>query len=489
MKLKYNLNPLEFIRVLAHFHGRSGGILIFIYISCFLSLSTGCKKGLEIDPPVNSTNAGNIYLDDLTAASAITGIYTRISQLNYQTLELNINTALSSDELTVYVQTEQNLKFYQNQLSANLPSNLTAWKNTYPLIYLCTSAIEGLTASSMLTPAIKQQLLGECTFLRAYLYFTIVNLYGDVPLVVSTDYKVNASLPRTAVSGVYKQIEGDLLAAKLLLTDEYVTNKGNGSSVDRVRVNRSTANALLAKVYLYTKDYLNAERISTEVISKKAIYDTVSVTDVFKKNSKETIWAIQPITLFNTEDARLFIFPVTGPATNTQYYLSDYVVNSFDPIDKRRKNWLGSGTSGAKTYYYPFKYKVNLNNQGSLECTIAFRLAEQYLIRSEARAYLSQFNESIDDINVIRQRAGLPAATGSSLDPILKIIYKERVNELFTEGHRWLDLKRTGNVDAVMSMITPVKGGSWRTEWQWYPVPNTDRLLNDKLIQNLGYEQ
>ncbi len=86
------------------------------------------------------------------------------------------------------------------------------------MIFNCNSAIEGLNASTLITTSVKEQLLGEAKFIRAFYYFYLVNMYGDVPLIINTDYKNNSLLGRSSTGTVYKQIIEDLISAKNLLT-------------------------------------------------------------------------------------------------------------------------------------------------------------------------------------------------------------------------------------------------------------------------------
>jgi hypothetical protein len=456
---------------------------------------TACNKNVIVPPPVNQVSTDNVFLEDFTAAAVLTGIYaalgsgqaaaTRISSLA-------INTGLSADELNLEIQPVTYIDYYQNRLSANNTNDLVLWTTYYPLIYRCNAAIEGLTASSTLTPAVRQQLLGEAKFMRAYFYFNLVNLYGDIPLVLSTNYKTNAVMGRNAVPDVYQQIIKDLKEAKELLNADYVTAKATGISTERVRPNKGTAIALLARSYLYNRNYAEAESETTNLINNKAQYDTVSLVDAFKMNTKETIWAIQPVVAGrNTEYAPLLVLTASGPAGSQPMSLNLGLVNLFEPGDKRKATWTGNVkvTSSGKTYYYPYKYKVNEVNKPVTEYSIVFRVSEQYLIRAEARAYLpGKLADGRDDLNVIRKKAGLSNSTANTPGDLITAIDKERRTELFTEGHRWFDLKRTGKVNEVMSIVTPQKGGIWKSEWQLYPIPNTDRLVNDNLSQNPEYE-
>jgi hypothetical protein len=120
---------------------------------------------------------------------------------------------------------------------------------------------------------------------------------------------------------------------------------------------------------------------------------------------------------------------------------------------------------------------------------MVFRLAEQYLIRAEARAQQGNVSGSQSDLNAIRTRAGLPNTTANDKASLLTAIQHERQVEMFTEwGHRWFDLKRTGTIDAVMSVIAPAKGGgAWNSNKALLPLPLGDLQADQNLTQNPGY--
>jgi hypothetical protein len=139
---------------------------------------------------------------------------------------------------------------------------------------------------------------------------------------------------------------------------------------------------------------------------------------------------------------------------------------------------------GGSDYFYPYKYKRRINTPVD-EYTIVLRLAEQYLIRSEACHKQGKFQEALGDINIIRERAGLLPLELTAEDELYKAIFQERKLELFTEfGHRWFDLKRTGLVHAVLS---PIKGDNWQETDQLFPIPFAEIQLNPELTQNPGY--
>jgi hypothetical protein len=467
-----------------------------IIILPLLAGIVSCKKFIEVDPPVTTVNAENVYRDNSTAAAVTTSVFARMSN-TFSTqgiTSVSLVTDLSADNLTLWE--NGNIFYqpiYQNALN---PNNATFWNGIYQTIYECNAVLEGLSNSTTLTESVKQRLTGEAYFSRAFNYFYLVNLYGDVPLVLSTDYKVNNQIGRTAVATVYQQIIDDLSKAKDLLGDQYLGSDILTPTEDRIRPNRAAALAMLARVQLYIKKYTEAETAATAVINQNTIYATASVPldQVFLKNSLETIWALQPVkTGYNTDEAQIFVLPSGGPnnATN-KFYASSQLMASFDSIDKRLISWFGNITVAGKDYPYVAKYKAK---QGSAltEYTIVLRLAEQYLIRAEARANMGQLSTAIDDIDIIRSRAGLPLIKETNpninKDDLLLAILKERRNELFTEwGHRWFDLRRTEKIDAVMTEVTPTKGGSsWESYKALYPLPNAQLAINNVLKQNPGY--
>jgi hypothetical protein len=402
---------------------------------------------------------------------------------------ISVKSGLSADELELYdASTNQGLiAFYKNALSNQ--SQLTSWESFYKCLHTVNSVLEGLEKSATLTPAVKQQLMGEAKFLRAFIHFYLVNLYGDVPLVTSSDYRVNALSKRTSQTQVYQQIIADLQDAQNLLSENYVGGDAMSSTTERVRPTKWAATALLARAYLYTGDWKGAEAKASVLISNTTLFDIAELNGIFMKNSKEAIWQLQPVNAgWNTEDARVFI--LTGGPNNgfNPVYLSPLILNAFEVGDQRLTAWVGSNIADGNTYFYSNKYKSAAVGSPVTEYLMVLRLAEQYLIRAEARAQQNNISGAQADINTIRQRAGLSNTTAVTKPDLLTAILYERQVELFTEwGHRWLDLKRTGTVDSVMSVVTLQKGGSWATTAQLYPLPATDLELNPNLVQNAGY--
>jgi len=472
-------------------------LLALSVVSAMSLMVTGCKKFVQVPTPITSLNSANVYNSDATAAAVLTGIYTNISSTGVTSGlgATSVYCGLSADEYTLYDPASEPayVPFYVNALTNVNTAGGNFWV-LYQTLYVANSAIEGLTGNNNLTPAVDQQLLGEAKFVRAFCYFYLVNLYGDVPLVIGTDYKSNELLSRTPKAQVYEQIVADLKSAQTLLSDQYLDGTLLNPTSERVRPTKWAAAALLARTYLYTGDWADAQNEASLVISNTAVYSLISLNNVFLKNSSEAIWQLQPVnSRQNTPDGLFFILPASGPSVSRPVHLSNSLIGSFELNDQRLSSWVNSvkTTVGgiATTYYYPYKYKVNTPGAPVTEYEMVLRLGEQYLIRAEAEANNSDTNDAVNDLNVIRKRAGLANYAGATdKSSLLTAILHERQVELFSEwGHRWLDLKRTSVVDVVMPIATPQKGGTWQSSKQLYPLPQADLQDDPNLVQNPGY--
>ena len=476
--------------------------LLLIFFQIFILFISGCRKLVEVDPPITRTTGASVFGSNASAIAVLNGLYSKLSFSAYPATEvssISFWTALSADELTLWsgASNIDAISCYTNSFSSSVSSGAgpNFWSPIYNNIYTCNSVIEGVSASTTLNPNVKKQLLGEAKFVRAFLYFYLINLYGDVPLSMTTDYKVNSSLHRSPMTMVYEQIISDLKESQDILSEKYLDVTLLNETNERTRPNKWSAIALLSRVYLYNRDWVDAEDMAADVINRSGTYNLEALPSVFLANSLEAIWQLQPVTypITNTQDGRLFIIPSGGLSEENPVYLSKYLLNSFESNDQRKNIWIGKYTDTVLNpdidYYYPFKYKINQPNEPVSEYLMMLRVAEQYLIRAEARAEQGKGAEAIDDLNVIRNRAGLDDYNGPlDLDAIKAAIRQERRVELFTEfGHRWMDLKRTGMVDAIMSVVTPEKGGNWNSNWQLYPIPSGDIQKDPNIVQNEGY--
>jgi hypothetical protein len=443
-----------------------------------LSLFSSCEKFVEVDLPNSQLIGTKVFNDANTANAAIADFYINLRDEVLVTGSVNgLSVALGyyADELTHYSVDRDD--YFQNSLNPLSFSISENWNNCYKLIYEANSVLEGVEQSTALTESDKQSFAGEALFMRAYVHFYLLNLYGSIPYVTSTNYERNSRITKASPESVYTFILADLTLAKAYLKDDYVTE-------ERVRPNRSVVSALMARVYLYTQNWEAAKKEASDIIGHSDVYSMMEDLDkTFLKNSSSTLWQLMPNAPgVNTHEAGSFIF-VTGPPTYRA--VSTFLLAAFEEGDLRKTHWLGSVTKGSDTWYYPFKYKQNKNTGTSQEYSILFRLEELYLIRAEAAAHLGQLAEAKSDLNRIRKRAGLENTIATTEAELLQAILRERRVEFFTElGHRWFDLKRTGQADAVLSVA---KAG-WDTRDILWPLPENDLRLNPGLRpQNAGY--
>jgi len=416
---------------------------------------------------------------------------------------MSLNAGLLSDELKYFSAGTTQAEYYTNSLIASDNSTLTfLWLNAYNYLYQANAILANLQNNNALDKPVIKQLTGEAEFIRAFWLFYLTNCYGGIPMTVSTDYIINTSLTRTSQKDVYQQIITDLLDAQSKLNANFVNATDTVvTTTDRGRPTSWAATALLARTYLYNKDYPNAIIQASAVINQTSLFGLVTpLSNVFKANSGEAIWQLDiPLpTSTNTPDGNGFILqltPVNNASTTNCSALSSELLGAFEPGDKRDSSWVNVFSAGGVNYYYPFKYQV-YTGTAVTEDVMVLRLAEQYLIRAEAYAQQGKLSEAIADLNVIRIRAGLPLSTltsSSSQTDVLSAVLHERQVELFAEwGHRWFDLVRTNAVDTVLGApgnVCQSKGGFWAPDGhqKLFPIPANEIFSDANLLQNEGY--
>lgn len=456
-----------------------------IALAVLLTATYACKKSVEIPPPASTLVTSSVFSSTKNANAAILGIYTKIgTTMSYQ---WSLNLGLSGDELINFNQDPAYIQCHTNSLTSDNYLINGMWTDAFKVIFQANSAIEGVNASTALSVPLKNELIGEAKFTRALMYFYLVNLFGNVPLVTSTDYNNNALLARTSADKIYAQITNDLSDASNALPGNYVGLDGLTASQEKIRPNKFAAEALLARVYLCKGKWANAEQAANDVIGIGSYVLDADLNNVFLSNSSEAIWQITKEPLNTTEG---FNFILSTVPTNVS--LDPVLVGQFSKSDLRAKGWVDSILTTSGTFYFPYKYKVADQSAPVTEYAMVLRLAEQYLVRAEARANqnkISGADGAIADINMIRVRAGLSPYSGpADQASVLAEIMQQRRLELFTEwGHRWLDIKRSGAVDAIMGAATVGKGGQWSSYQQLYPIPKTELTVDPNLTQNSGY--
>jgi hypothetical protein len=448
-------------------------LLIVLVIS---SILPSCKKYLDTGAPEGQLVTSSVFTTDASATAAVLALY---STFNTSSILL-MNTTLagmSADDVQYNASNTIWDEFRSNAISIGSSGVQNYWSSAYAIIYAANSAIEGISASNGLTAATQQQLLGEVKFWRAFVYFHLYNLYGPVPLVTSTDLATNTTLGRSDSSAIYQQVITDLTDAQKLLTTTY-------PSTFKARVNLYAATAFLARVYLYAKDYANAETQATAVIGSGMYTLGADLGKVFKNTSGETIWQISSINGYSIVGSA---FVPGNASTLPSYILYDTIYNSMDNADSRKSSWATAALVSGTTYHYATKYKLTSAATGGDEYTVMLRLAELYLVRAEARAQLNSTAGATSDVDSIRIRAGLPVlGTGLSKEALLQEVMLQRKLELFGEGgHRWFDLKRTGTAISELSYLKPNLAS--KPGHLLFPIPANERTKNINLSQNTDY--
>lgn len=440
---------------------------------------SACKKLIEIGPPIGQIIPEKVFNDEKTTTSAVAGLYATLSYYGTAGLPV-ITTGCSSDELVDY--TESYTDFYTNYIKVDDAWNGIIWSDYYNTIYSANAILEGVKNSTTLSENFKTQISGEVLFVRAYCYFKLINIYGDAPLLTTTKVTVNATAPRTSTANIYTQIINDLIEAQSKLSDAYVTT-------ERVRANKSAATALLARVYLYNKNWEDAETQAASVINNPQYTLCTDLDSVFLANNNESILQLWMQSGY-TDIGAQFI-----PSSSPLLAYNQSFIDSLEPGDKRQEKWIDSLLYSGVTYYYPYKYKLNMTDNTRTEYFVVLRLAEMYLVRAEARINNNKIADGIKDLNTLRDRARqapsstipnpLPALPlNLSLSSALAAVARERKVELSTEEcHRWFDLKRTGKLNS----ISPQKPATWRANVGVYPIPLVEISANPTLVQNPGY--
>ena len=453
------------------------------FLLAVLSLSfmlKGCDDFTEVGMPVSELNTAAVFEERNTAYAAMNDVYAKMREngvLTGKTSGTSREMGLYADEMQWYgSSTSTANNFYNNTVLPSIGTIANWWNFSYSQIYGANAIINGVAASTALEQEDKDQLTGEAKFVRGMLHFYLLQLYGAVPFVTSTDYKVNSKVGRMPEAEVYQKIVADLESASSLLKAEY-------ENPERVRPNSFVAKALLARVYLYQGAYAQASNSASAVLNATDLYALPDdLNSVFLKESSSTIWQFSPRTATrNTDEGQTFIFN-SAPPSNAG--LSSSLISSFEVGDQRLNKWIRSKSDGELLYYHPFKYKKLPSSGPQVEYSIVLRLQEMYLIRAEARAQQGELIGAKEDLNVIRNAAGLENTMTVSKTDILRAVLHERRVEFFTEyGHRFMDLKRAGKLDDFLSYKP-----SWQSTDRLLPLPQKELNLNSTLgAQNPGY--
>ena len=462
---------------------------------------TACKGFLDKDP-IATLDAGSFFQTQNDAIQAINAAYKPLTFSNTNNNFYWAFGTLASDEaivggdgsrsglaeldaLTHTPRTDEINSFWKLQYSGIIQSNLVLDK-------IQTISFDKTTQS---------RITGEALFLRSYYYFSLTQVFGDVPLFTTIVSPDKLKAPRTPKSEIYNQILIDCDRATDLLPPQYPT-------ADVGRATKGAALALAVKVCIYQKNWAKALEYVSKVKALN-IYGLMSnYADNFGKktqNNKESVWEIQHTNLelgvgnsLNQWWTSKKIVGGYGFAEATESF-----VNAFETDDPRRKLTVAANNedyfgmvyknSFSSTRYSPRKYlqadsTVTQKADGDINYT-AIRFAEVLLWEAEALAELGRVPEGGIPLETVRARArlqainpatALPRITTTDKTAMIDAIRHERQVELGFEMHRYFDLVRWG---IAAKAIPEFKIGKHEV----FPLPQIEMDLNPSLVQNPNY--
>ncbi len=418
--------------------------------------------------PQSSIPASEAFKNKAGITRGIYGAYSGLQALSYYGRSYNIFSDLAADNLT-HPANATAVAYAEVDNNSILPENSSVdgiWSVIYDGINVANNVIAQVPGIPDMSQAEKNAALGELYFIRALNHFNLLNYFGAIPVKLTPTIGVeNINVPREDVSAVYRAIIDDLNFA--------AQNLPAGGS--KIRASRYAAHALLARVYLYQKDYQKAMDAATTVINDGGYQLKDNFADVFAaEGTSESIFEIDYTSVDRNRIAE-YNFPLTLNGRR-EVAPSDDLISAFQPDDTR------FAASIAFTAGQPYAIKYDDLSTGA-DNVIVLRLAEMYLIRAEAKAQLAGDVVQIQsDLNTVRSRANLAGTSANTHATLLSAIEKERRLEFCFEGQRWFDLVRTGRAVAVLPTVNSVNQ-------TLFPIPLSELLTNTNpgMYQNPGY--
>lgn len=397
------------------------------------------------------------------------------------------------------------------------------WNGYYTGISKSNQALAALAVAS-LEATTKNQLIGEVRFIRAYYYFNLVRFFGRVPKVLrvpkdAQDANADPEFQtRAPVDTIYNVIIRDLqfAAANLPLRNRV----GVG------RANKGSAQTLLAKAYMYRKQWQQVFDLTQEVINSGQ-YGLLSDYSILWRqagnNSRESVFEVQTGQFNNSDYGIQGYCTWQGPRVGGRGGWTDLgfgfctpsanLVNAYETADVRKASTIiaidNSGKNKGTVLFDGFRipssdsvqnlyynYKAYHSESNAIETftgnrdrkqknVLLLRYAEVLLMNAEAANELGQTAAAVGNLSQIRVRAGLPAASASSQAAVRQAIWNERRLELAMEHDRFFDLVRQGRAAQVMQAA----GKNFAAgKNELLPVPGLQIALSGgQLSQNTGY--
>jgi len=480
-------------------------LAILFYSSCsklddFLDWQP-VSQGIQVS---NTSSDSVLYKTAGEVEAALAGAYGDFKNEYFQ-IDYYVNGDAQSDDAYAGADNPANFQLDDYNIDA-LNSNVSRdWAYLYATIGKTNAVYNNVDSmpDPLLTSERRKEIKGEAAFIRAFMYFQAVQLWGDVPLQLTEVTTVSIEVlpeiypmlfpPRVSKEEVYDQIIKDLEVA---LENVPVTQPDKGYAT------RGAVNTLLAKVYATREphDWAKVEQYCDAVIdggySLMPEYEDLwnntqencaeSIFEInFSGGSSDGNWGTK---MWRGLDWKKFNIP------------SNDLVKAFDQEqDNIRKAssivWEDVTGKWSDPHWpqtnYPFLNKWRNYVEGSDQNYIIYRLADVLLLKAEALNEQGNVAGAAELVNMIRIRVDLPNTNAANQADMRLAIEKERRLELAFEGHRWYDLKRTGRAVEVMNNATGVGGVpigySINDQDLLWPIPQAELDKNTNLTQNPGY--
>lgn len=440
------------------------------YILLFAIAFSSCKKTfLNQEPYGNAVQSGTYYNTVSEATSATEAQYKYIDYDDWWQTQWwrQVSGEAASDNEWIGVNGGEGtaVQAAHYTLNANNDRVEAHWIMTYKSIYRFNATIEGIQASKGVDDATKQKLIAELKFLRAFQYFDLVRNWGAVPLVTKTLSPTENTYGRTSASDVYAFLKQDLQSAISVLP-----SKSAYSTTDKYRVSKGAAEALLAKIDLYSEDWNGALALTNEIIASGEYALEPNFGNIWQStnfNGQESIFEIQfqYSTQYPYLGNRFPTASMPGTEGGWGYFTpSSDLENAFKAQgDSVRLNWtimrhhfpvigdpnnpvFDANPSQCKSARYNRKIYVpraeRSPNGWMTKDHIYLRLADVYLMNAEAAAMLQQPVQALTSLKVIRDRVGLPTDMTLTGWGLINAVRNERRLEMALEGDRLYDIRR-----------------------------------------------
>lgn len=458
-------------------------ILLYTMLGGLMLFGASCTKSFIETPQRGVLTVDNYFTNTTECETFVNGLYKSFAHWEDWWQEyLRLTNMMATDDawmgnLNQDASGNRPFAFY-TITAGNDPGSL---ENFYTMKYLniadANIAIQQIP-NAPITQEEKNKFIGQAKFFRAFSYWELVQNFGDVVLALEPMGTSELNKERTPKAQVYQAIVKDLKDAVGMLPNQW-------DEADKGRVTKNACRALLARTYLFMKDYKNAYAYADTVINS-GYYSLepnfVNIWSCSNHNGVESIFEIQtnPDQSYAVGNrfsvvvnARGEIWPASEsanamdgwgwcvPTSNLeQAYKSEgdsirlkSTINRLgmpvygDSIDNPHYNFdpdLNKSCRTWRKYYVPIAVRKTLVNRDShipLDM-ILLRLGEMYLTRAEAAYFLGNTTQAAADMNTIRERVNLPDKIGLSGNDLLYTIWKERRLELASEGLRLYDLRR-----------------------------------------------